>query len=104
MLQRAIEKLEKESEKDINNNSLMVVVNHLREVITRTPQLAEKILDKDKTVQKAWQEVIKYAKKQATNNTACLSDDEVYSIIDKYYGIENDSSPQSKILSLADML
>lgn len=56
--------------------------------ICTTPEIAEKILEEGKTLEKAAKGVMEAARKRAVKGAAMLADDEVYTMLRNYFGIE----------------
>lgn len=87
MINEAITKINDEMEKE-NNPYVKLIGEYLLEVIKNNETAAEKILDKDKSIMKSLEEMRKAAEKVKVGNMAMISDEEGFSIVLKYFGIE----------------
>ena len=89
MLAKAIEKLQSEMTKDTANSYIQVVGGFLLRHLENLPQDAEKILSKDKTIEKSLDEMRKEAgRKKKVGNCAVLTDQEGFVVVLKYFGIK----------------
>ena len=86
MLNRAIEKLENEI--SASNKYVQVIGQFLLEHIQAHPEAAEKILAEDKTIKGSLQHMKNEARKQAIEGAAILTDEEGFTIVLSYFGIE----------------
>lgn len=101
MLDKAIEKLDKEIESQKSKNSYVAVIGeYLIHYVTRHPNEAEKILNDSKTISGALAAMKAEARKKAQAGFAMISDDEGYGIVLKYFGINptNTEYPTPKII------
>ncbi|WP_294186390.1 Cas9 inhibitor AcrIIA9 family protein [uncultured Clostridium sp.] len=87
MINEARTKINDEMEKE-NNPYVKLIGEYLLEVIKNNETAAEKILDKDKSIMKSFDEMRKVAEKVKVGNMAMISDEEGFSIVLKYFGIE----------------
>ena len=87
MINEAITKINDEMEKE-NNPYVKVIGEYLLGLIKNNETAAEKILDKDKSIMKSLEEMRKAAEKVKVGNMAMISDEEGFSIVLKYFGIE----------------
>ena len=87
MINEARTKINDEMEKE-NNPYVKLIGEYLLEVIKNNETAAEKILDKDKSIMKSLEEMRKAAEKVKVGNMAMISDEEGFSIVLKYFGIE----------------
>ena len=87
MINESITKINDEMEKE-NNPYVKLIGEYLLEVIKNNETAAEKILDKDKSIMKSLEEMRKAAEKVKVGNMAMISDEEGFSIVLKYFGIE----------------
>lgn len=87
MINKAITKINDEMKKE-NNPYVKLIGEYLLEVIKNNETAAEKILDKDKSIMKSFDEMRKVAEKVKVGNMAMISDEEGFSIVLKYFGIE----------------
>ena len=86
MIQKAIIKINTEMQKSPNDKQLEAIGHHVIDAIT-TEANAKAVLDEKKTLNGARAEVRSAAKKQAVNGMAMIASDEVFAIVDKYFGI-----------------
>ena len=87
MINEAITKINDEMEKE-NNPYVKVIGEYLLGLIKNDETTAEKILDNDKSIMKSLEEMRKAAEKVKVGNMAMISDEEGFSIVLKYFGIE----------------
>ncbi|WP_143316879.1 hypothetical protein [Clostridium sp. HBUAS56017] len=95
MIEKAIEKIKKEMEKN-KNPYVQAIGNYLLKQIEINKDAAEKIVNGE-TIEKSLKEVEKVAKKKAVKNCAVLEDREVYKLVRKFYGFE---AVQDKMLKV----
>jgi len=87
MIEKAILKIKEEIKKS-NDPYVQVIGNYVLKQIEINIDAAEKIVAEDKTVKKSLEEVKKVAKGKAKNGCAVMADDEVFKLVDKYYGFK----------------
>lgn len=87
MLDKAIEKLKEEIDKNKNNFYIQVVGEFLLQHLDSNPQDAEKVLTEGKTILKSLNEMKKEAEKKKVGNCAVLTDQEGFNVVLKYFGI-----------------
>ncbi|MBC2721819.1 hypothetical protein [Desulfosporosinus sp.] len=85
---KAIEKIRSEMTQNTANSYIQVVGGFLLQHLELHPQGAEKILAIDKTIAKSLEEMRKEASKKKVGNCAVLTDQEGFTVVLKYYGIE----------------
>ena len=86
MIQKAIIKINTEMQKAPNDKYLEAVGHHVIDACT-TEANAKAVMNEKKTLAGAMAEVKGAARKMATNGVAIMADDDVYAIVDKYFGI-----------------
>ena len=86
MIQQAIIKINTEMQKSPNDKQLEAIGHHVIDAIT-TEANAKAVLDEKKTLNGARAEVRSAAQKQAVNGMAMIASDEVFAIVDKYFGL-----------------
>jgi hypothetical protein len=86
-MQKAIAKVKAEMEKE-NNPYVKVVGQFLLQHLDKNPSDAEKIIITEKTILKSLDEMRKAAEKKKVGNCAVLTDEEGFTIVLKYYGID----------------
>ena len=86
MIQQAIVKINAEMQKAPNDKQLEAIGHHVIDAIT-TEANAQAVLDEKKTLNGARTEVRSAAQKQAVNGMAMIASDEVYAMVDKYFGL-----------------
>ena len=89
MYTNAVEKLKSEIDKAKNNPYVQVVGSFLLGHLEKHPKDAEKIIVADKTITKSLDEMRKAAEKKKVGNCAVLTDQEAFSIVLKYFGIDS---------------
>lgn len=88
MLNQALNKIISEMEQTKNNLYVHMVGEFLLEHLKTTPGSAEKILGEGKTIAKSLDSVRKEAEKKKTGNCAVLPDQEVFTLVLKYFEID----------------
>lgn len=106
MIEKAYQKMEKEAEEMKMRRDIVYIMEHLREKIHHNPALAEKVLDKKKTLKGAYDAMAAEARRM---NTPCISDQEGFEIIEKYYGMDEvadyqTSGKENEIVSIFDLV
>ena len=86
MVEKAYQKMEKEADAMKMRRDIVYIMEHLREKIHRNPALAEKVLDENKTLKGAYNAMETEARRM---KTPCISDEEGFEIIEKYYGFDS---------------
>lgn len=86
MIQKAIEKIDKEMEQ--GNGNLKAVANYIIDKLLGSEENAEKILDEKKSLKGCFSEITSKAKKQAENNCAMIDDQTVFAWVREYFGVE----------------
>ena len=89
---KAIEKIQSEMTKDNTNSYIQAVGEFLLQHLAENPQDAERILTKDKTIEKSLEEMRKVAQKKKSGNCAVLTDQEGFAVVLKYFGIDTKPS------------
>lgn len=98
MLDKAIKKINDEMEKE-KNPYVKVIGEYLLGVIKNNESATEKVLDKDKSIMKSLDVMRKAAEKVKVGNMAMLSDEEGFSIVLKYFGIDKANKEEAKAIS-----
>ncbi|MHB1167053.1 MAG: hypothetical protein ACYC4E_00155 [Carboxydocellales bacterium] len=88
MIENAITKLKTEIEQSKNNPYIQIVGGFLLQHLDANPQDAEKIMAADKTISKSLDAMKKEAQKKKVGNCAVLTDQEGFSAVLKYFGID----------------
>ena len=88
MIENAISKLRTEMGQNNNNPYIQVVGQFLLSHLETNPDIAEKIINSEKTIAKSLNEMEKEAKKRKVGNCAVLTDQEGFDIVLKYFGVE----------------
>lgn len=105
MVEKAYQKLEKEAEEMKMRRDIVYIMEHLRERIHKNPALAEKVLDQKKTLKGAYDSMAAEARRM---NTPCISDEEGFEIIEKYYGFDTVADDASvgtgDVVSIFDLI
>lgn len=87
MLEEARKKLQKEMDSNKSNSYVQVVGQFLLQHLEDHSKSAKKILAEDKTIVKSLDAMEKEARKKKVGNCAVLTDQEGFSIVLKYFGI-----------------
>lgn len=101
MIDKAIAKITGEMMK-IDTPLAIGIEEHLTEVC-KSENVAEKLLDEGKSLKACCDKVTAEARKRAKNNVYAFPSDEVYAMVDEYYGIPNVPEPAKKI-NVMDLL
>lgn len=105
MVQKIIDILEKECEKNPDNMTNRVICNHVVELLEGQPEdVLKSIIDKNLSIDGAIAEMRKAAEKVKTGNCGVLTDSEGFAIVDKYFGLDKSAVEPQKTLSLFDMI
>lgn len=88
MVANAIAKITAEMNSSNNNPYVNVVGNFLIKHLELNKQDDSHIMDEDKTILKSLEEMRKEAEKKKVGNYAVLTDEEGFSIVLKYFGID----------------
>lgn len=108
MKDKAIARITDEMMK-INTPHAQAVEEYLTGICT-TDAVAEKLLDERKSLKGFLDELLKEAKKRSKGNVAYIAPEEVWEMVEKYYGItEEDKSsmvaaPAEDIIDISDFL
>lgn len=86
--ERAIAKIDAEIEKEKGNRILEIIGEFLINLVTATPDAAEKLLDEKKNLKGAYEAMRNEARKYQKDGCAVLTDDEGFEVICGYYGLE----------------
>lgn len=87
MTDKAIEKITKEA-MEINDPVAFGIEEYLTELCT-TNTVAMKILDDNKKLKEIYDKVWSEARKRRKGNCAYIPPEEVYAMVDEYYGLNN---------------
>ena len=100
MIDRAIEKINSEMQKNSSNTYVEIVGHYL---IDRCSDdiAAARVMVEGKTLNGAMQAVESIAKKQAVNNVAVLTPDIVFDAVDTYFGIIRDDDVRDRTIMAA---
>lgn len=104
MIDKAIAKITDEMMKS-NNPAIRAIEEHLTKLCTNN-QVAEKILAPEKTLNGAYETMRNEAKKIAQGaREVCISDEEGFRIVEKYFGIEKaEKEKQTAKIDIMDLL
>ena len=94
-IEKAIAHITEQMMKDQKNLSLVRIEEYLTNLCTNEG-IAEKLLNKTKTLQGAIDAMMKEARNRTTGSCACLTDEEGFSIVEEYYGITDADKTFSK--------
>ena len=84
---KAVAKLDAEMEKEKRNHAIAVIGEYLINLVTRHPQVAEKLADSKNTLAGAYEAMRTEARKKMYNNCAVLTDEEGFEIVCEYFGV-----------------
>ena len=88
MVKEAFEKLRAEMEQHSDNSSVQRIGNFLIKKLEINQDIAEKILEEEKTIIKSLETMRNVAMENTTNSMAVLTDEEGFEIVMEFYGIE----------------
>lgn len=94
MTDKAIEKITKEA-MEINDPVAFGIEEYLTELCT-TNTVAMKILDDNKKLKEIYDKVWSEARKRRRGNCAYIPPEEVYAMVDEYYGINEQAAPSRR--------
>lgn len=100
MKDKAIAKITQECEE---NDYLIPLEEYLTSICT-TEKIAEKILNPDKTLKGAFEEMKKIARGRQKNGVAYIPPEEGFGIIKKYFGIELEEKHNKEIIDILDFI
>lgn len=91
-----------------NNPAITVIEEYLTNLCT-TEEIAEKLLQKGKTLKGALKSIEEVAKKRSGIGCVCIPDEEGFAIVRDYYGITVESQEPSqgkpeKIIDIMDLI
>lgn len=89
MIDKAIEKITKEA-MAIKHPMAIAIEEYLTSKCTSST-VARKLLDESKTVKGVYDQIYSKARREAKNQFAAISDEEVYRMVDEYYGLDTAS-------------
>ncbi|MDO5415268.1 MAG: Cas9 inhibitor AcrIIA9 family protein [Bacillota bacterium] len=101
MINKAIAKITDEMMK-IDTPLAIGIEEHLTEAC-RNENVAAKLLDNSKSLKVCCDKVTAEARKRAKNNVYAFPAEEVYAMVDEYYGISNVHEPAQRI-NVMDLL
>lgn len=84
-MQKAIEKINAEMQKEPTNEYMEIIGHYIIDRCT-DEATAEKILAEDKSLGGALAEIKEKAREKATNGCAVIRDEDVFSMVDEYFG------------------
>ncbi|WP_075809597.1 Cas9 inhibitor AcrIIA9 family protein [Clostridium perfringens] len=87
MLEKVISKIKEEIEKS-NDKQTKVIGKYLLTQIETNEETIQAINAGEKNLKKCMEEVVRFARTQAVNGCAILSDEEVYKKVREYFGIK----------------
>lgn len=100
---KAIKKITEEMMENQNNTAIRVIEEHLTSICT-TNEVAEKILNEEKTLRGALEAIRNEAQKEKVGNCACIDDKRGFEIVEKYFGIEEEDKKFNKIIDIIDLI
>jgi transcriptional regulator of heat shock response len=95
MIEKALEKLEAELQKNMNNRTIIRVGDYAKEQIEKSEANAQQFLDEKKSLQGAIDKMKSEAQKAAVGGVSCLTDDEGFEIVHKYFGFSSENAEKS---------
>ena len=101
MINKAIAKITDEMMK-IDTPLAIGIEEHLTE-ICKSEKVATKLLDKGKSLKTCCDQVTAEAKKRAKNGVAYIPPQEVFAMVDEYYGVSNIHEPP-QIINIMDLI
>lgn len=104
-MDKAVLKIKGEMESNNNIPYVQVVGNFLLGYLAEHQEAVDKIAVEDKTILKSLDFMKKEAEKKKVGNCAVLTDEEVFSIVLKYFDIDNEAKMKNKFdLKLEDLI
>lgn len=97
MIEKAIEKIKEEMEKN-KTPYVQAIGNYVLTQIEINLECAKEVVDEKKTLEEAFKKVTEEARKKAVNNCAVLTDEEVFKIVAKYYEFTNEQQNATKVV------
>lgn len=88
MINQAIEKIKAEMEEN-KNTYTEIIGNYVIQQIQVNPQVAEAVINKEKSLTGSLEAMRKEALKVAINGMSMLDDKQIFKIIRDYFGFEN---------------
>lgn len=88
MLQQALQKLQAEVGANAKDKMVQIVGGFLMNYVRNNPERAELIAAEGKTIKGSVKAMEDEARKQQVNQQAILTDEEGFTIVLKYYGVE----------------
>ena len=95
------EKIREEMMKNEADAAMQAIGNHLIGLINGNKEAEACVLAEDKTLKGAFEAIRKAAKAKAVNGEACLTDEEGFAIVRKYFGIE---AKKAAVISFEDLM
>lgn len=102
MKDKAIARITDEMMK-INTPHAQAVEEYLTGICT-TDAVAEKLLDESKSLKGFLDKLLKEAKKRSKGNVAYIAPDEVWEMVEKYYGITEEDKAAMAVTSAEDII
>lgn len=96
MLNKAIEHITKQMMEEQDDLFIVQIEEYLVDSCT-TLDVAEKLMNPDKSLAECRKEIRKEVEKQAKEGCAVVRSTEVFKLVDSYYGITSDSDSSSSI-------
>lgn len=97
----AIAKINAEMQKDPNNGQVEIIGHYIIDRASLEPECADLITVEDKTLTGAMKTLMDSARKKAKNRCAILTHQEVFSIIDQYFGFTLNEGAQMRALGIS---
>ncbi len=98
MIHKAIEKINAEVQKAPNDTYRAMIGEYIIDHII-TEEDAEKVLDENKTLEKALEVVVSNARKQAQNNKAVIISTTVFGWAMKYFGLQDGETANTQTVA-----
>lgn len=86
--QKAVDRIRDEMAKEAGNPGIQFLGGWLTGELEKRPELAETILDEQKSIKGAFGKIHDYASKHKTGNFAFVPPEKALEIVGEYYGIE----------------
>ena len=86
-----------------NNTAIRAIEEHLTSICT-TNEVAEKILNEEKTLRGALEAIKNEAQKEKIGNCAFIDDKRGFEIVEKYFGIDEENKKTNKIIDIIDLI
>ena len=100
-MQKAIDKLKSEIEKESKNPYVKMIGEYLIGYVQQNPAASEALTNPNKTILKSLDAMKKKAQKNQSNGIAMMTGEEGYKVVREYFGIKDSDGDSSPVQSTA---